>query len=141
YMGLVLVFEKEVLKTKNYQLTCSYIELLIDICTKNRGDALDLIRYAKRALSLAKSINNKNLIENSILNLISLEDKISDISLAGTWGFCFEKLILEKEKNLTEEQKQKIVKDMEDKFDYFSKKDDLPSYFLLNTLEPLSDFY
>ncbi|MDK2172843.1 DUF4209 domain-containing protein [Acinetobacter baumannii] len=141
YMGLVLVFEKEVLKTKNYQLTCSYIELLIDICTKNRGDALDLIRYAKRALSLAKSINNKNLIENSILNLISLEDKISDISLAGTWGFCFEKLILEKEKKLTEEQKQKIVKDMEDKFDYFSKKDDLPSYFLLNTLEPLSDFY
>lgn len=141
YMGLVLVFEKEVLNKKNYQLTCAYIELLIDVCTKNIGDSLDLIRYAKRALSIAKSINNKIFIEKSILNLINLEDKISEINLAGTWGFCFDILILEKEKNLTEEQKQRIVKDMEDKFDYFSKIDGLPSYLLLNTLEPLSTYY
>ncbi len=30
---------------------------------------------------------------------------------------------------------------MEDKFDYFSKIDGLPSYLLLNTLEPLSTYY
>lgn len=141
YMGLVLVFEKEVLNKKNYQLTCAYIDLLIDVCTKKIGGTLELIRYAKRALSIAKSINNKNFIEKSILNLINLEEKISEINLAGTWGFCFDILILEKEKNLTEEQKQRIVKDMEDKFDYFSKIDGLPSYLLLNTLEPLSTYY
>ncbi len=71
---------------------------MIDVCTKNIGDSLDLIRYAKRALSIAKSINNKIFIEKSILNLINLEDKISEINLAGTWGFCFDILILEKEK-------------------------------------------
>ncbi|WP_336040714.1 DUF4209 domain-containing protein, partial [Acinetobacter calcoaceticus] len=141
YMGLVLVFEKEVLNKKNYQLTCAYIDLLIDVCTKKIGGTLELIRYAKRALSISKSINNKNFIEKSILNLINLEDNISEINLAGTWGFCFDMLILEKEKNLTEELKQKIVKDMEDKFEYFSKIEGLPSYLLLHTLEPLSSYY
>lgn len=141
YMGLVLVFEKEVLKKKNHQLTCSYIELLIDVNTRNIGCNQDLIRYAKRALSLAKSINNSELIDNSILNLINLENKISDINLASTWGFCFETLVLEKEKKLTELQKQKIVKDMEDKFVFLSKQEDRPPYLLINTLESLTSYY
>lgn len=141
YMGLVLVFENEILKKKNPQLTCSYIELLIDVSTRNIGCNQDLIRYAKRALSLAKSIKNSELIDNSILNLINLEDKISDINLASTWGLCFETLVLGKEKKLTELQKQKIVKDMEDKFVFLSKQEDIPPYLLLNTLEPLTSYY
>ncbi|WP_410567041.1 DUF4209 domain-containing protein [Acinetobacter sp. H1(2024)] len=141
YMGLVLVFDNELFKKRNPQLTCSYIELLIDVCTKNIGNNQELIRYAERALSLSKSIKNLELINSSILNLINLEEKITDINLAGTWGFCFEKLVLGKERNLTEPQKQKIVKDMEDKFDYFSKIVGLPSYLLLYTLEPLTSYY
>lgn len=141
YMGLVLVFENEVFKKKNPQLTCSYIELLIDVSTKNIGCNQDLIRYAKRALSLAKSIKNSELIDTSILNLINLEDKISVINLASTWGFCFETLVLGKEKKLTGLQKQKIVKDMEDKFASLSKQEDIPPYLLLNTLEPLTSYY
>jgi hypothetical protein len=141
YMGLVLVFEKKFIKKKNYQLTCAYIELLIDVSTKNIGTNQELIRYAERAIDLSKSINNPQLIDKSILNLINLEDKISDISLASTWGFCFKILVLEKEKNLTELQKQKIVKDMEDKFVFLSEKEDRPPYMLISTIESLTEYY
>lgn len=141
YMGLVLVFEKKFIRKKNYQLICTYIELLIDVTTKNIGTNQELIRYAERALYLSKSINNLKLIDKSILNLINLEDKISDICLASTWGFCFTNLVLGKEKNLTQPQKQKIVKDMEDKFIFLSEKDDRPPYMLISTIELLTEYY
>ncbi len=114
YTGLVFVFEKIVLKKSfNYELFKSYINLLIEKCQENTEDWIGTIRYAERALILSQRYRNEKLIKDSISNLINLEERIANIQYPITWGFCFEKLILDQNKLLTHEQEDKIISDME----------------------------
>lgn len=114
YTGLVFVFEKIVLKESfNYELFKSYINLLIEKCQENTEDWIGTIRCAERALILSQRYRNEKLIKDSISNLINLEERIANIQYSITWGFCFEKLILDQNKLLTHEQEDKIISDME----------------------------
>lgn len=119
YTGLVLVFDKIINKKFQIQILYNYIELLITISKIDTDNWLDSINYALRAMDLSKKYNSGTHINNSIQNLIDLENKIFDFNYAASWGFCFEKLILGKESNLTESHKEEIIIRFTDRYSTF----------------------
>ncbi|UUM26096.1 hypothetical protein NQU59_10155 [Acinetobacter colistiniresistens] len=140
YNGLVLVFDKIVNNKFDIQQLYSYIDLLIEISKVEENKWLYSIKYALRAFELSKKYKSKSHISISIQNLIDLENKIVDFNYAASWGFCFEELILRKESNLTESQKEEIITSFTDRYStYFDKV--IEHYSLEGFLNLLLKYY
>ena len=135
YTGLVLVFDKIVNNKFDFNLLNIYIDLLFEISKSNTESVHELEKYALRALNLSKKFNVREKIDKSIENLIALEERVFDYSNLSSWGFCFEKLILGKELNLTRTQKEGIISSFIKKYNLYSE-DINPPYLL----KPFLDF-
>ncbi|OYQ63253.1 hypothetical protein B9G53_18000 [Pseudanabaena sp. SR411] len=126
YSGLVYDLTQKVLgrsRKPNYKTVVIYVESLIAICDKDVCERhIETIQKTKiiRAYKVACSIRNTPLIESCIDAAIRLEDRITEKSASTLLGFCFDLFVLGKEKLLREEQKEKLVSDLEARFVYVS---------------------
>ncbi len=73
---------------------------------------VDLIKKARRALSLAIQINDAGRIAQVAAAMIDLEDRIGEDGSPGLWGFCME-LVLSPKVTLNDAQEERIVDALE----------------------------
>jgi hypothetical protein len=117
YADLVWDFSKKVIKVMpNVKMAQIVINSIIEIC-KNDEDMYDIhiIVKLERALTLAAQINNSQLITALIDIIISYEDKVAEDDKPGLWGFSYDLFWKNKRVSLTEEQKSKIINDLENR--------------------------
>lgn len=122
YYGLVWDFTKEVTNQKpDYLIAVEYIKSLINATKKDLCEhSTESIKKITRAYKVACSINNNDLILSCIESAIELEDRIAEDDKAGLWGFCFDLFIINKSKNLSEIQEEKLIRDLESRLDRVS---------------------
>jgi hypothetical protein len=82
------------------------------------------IKKLERALSLALTINDKDRIEKLIDTIIKYEDTIAYDDKLSSWGFSYELLVKNKKIKLEKNKEQKIVKELEKRFERLLTKDD-----------------
>lgn len=86
------------------------LELIQNKSFKHEIDALEKL---ERSLSIALSIRDQERIENVKNIMLAFEAEIAEDSKPGLWGFSFDNLFLNKKVSLSEEQKGKILNDLE----------------------------
>lgn len=89
----------------------SYLET---ICQKNYANSVDGICFVRRALNLSLSINDKERIEKSRDAMFALYNVVAIPSLPGTWIFLFDALYANRKVGLTDAQRDKLVKSLEE---------------------------
>jgi hypothetical protein len=119
YADLVWDFSREVIgKGANPQIAYIVIENAIEIakrnCHKYESEVIDKL---KRALDLALKLSNKSYIRQVSETMIDYEDKISDDKSLGLCGFSYDNLINHNKVLLKDDQRQKIINDMESRLD------------------------
>ena len=80
---------------------------------------VDLIKKARRALSLAIQINDAGRIAQVAAAMIDLEDRIGEDGSPGLWGFCME-LVLSPKVTLNGVQEERIVGSLERRIERIS---------------------
>jgi hypothetical protein len=90
----------------------------------------DVIKKLERALFVALSINDSERIEKMRDSIIQYETDISEDKKPGLWGFSFDLLLKSKKIKISDETKQKIIQDLENRLTKLSDTADK------NNLEP-----
>lgn len=117
YSGLVWDFKNKVTEIKpSYQICQIYIEAIID---QADGDfhKYEVHTFSKlaRALQLAISLNDNELIKKCKDSLINFEHKHSQDTKPGLWGHTFDNLIGNKRVNISKDEENNIIKELEEK--------------------------
>jgi hypothetical protein len=123
YSNLVWDFSEKIKgKKPHYTIAQIFVDSVIEIAEKNlHKDPTDVIKKLERALSLALSINDKNRIKTLTETIISYEEKIAEDEKPGLWGFSYEFLVKNKKVGLNQKVEQKIVRDLEKRFERLLK--------------------
>jgi len=77
----------------------------------------ETIRKLRHAISLAISLNDQDRIETCRDAILSYEDKVAEDDKLGLWGFSYDVLWGNKKVELTDDQKAKIIGDLEDRLE------------------------
>jgi hypothetical protein len=118
------------------------IENSIEIADKDLHKYLQsVIEKLERALSLALSLNHRELIEKVKESIINYEKKITKDNDIGLWGFSFDLLLKNEKVGLTEEEKEEIIKDLEERLDRLSKSPEHNFWAAENASLRLADYY
>lgn len=122
YADLVWEFSRAVTKKQSH---IDYPHLVIDntiVCAENDFFTSDVRfkRSLKRALSIAIQINDSNRISKLTDVIIRFEEKVAEDGKPGLWGFSFDWLLDSKQVDLTKDQRDKIIKDLEERLDRVS---------------------
>jgi len=122
YSGLVLDFSKTVTDSQAPFATAEiHVESLLEIANKGiHIYEMDIINKLRRALILSIKLNNQELIEKVRNTIISYEEKIAEDDKVGTWAFSYDLLVDNKKSNLTKEQKEKIINNLEERLERLS---------------------
>ncbi|ACK72546.1 conserved hypothetical protein [Gloeothece citriformis PCC 7424] len=115
YAGLVWdLSEKATGKKPDYSAAVIYCEALLKIAEcKIHKYEVDIIEKLERALFIATSINNQNLIEKSKEEILDYESLVAEDSKPGLWGFSFDLLVNNKKVNLSEAKEKEIIDTLE----------------------------
>ncbi|WGS63937.1 DUF4209 domain-containing protein [Marinitoga aeolica] len=119
YSNLVWDFSSIITgKKPDYSIAQIFVDSVVEIMEKDLHKyTIDVIKNkAKRALSIALSINDKKLINILIDTIINYEEKISEDDKPGLWGFSYELLIKNKNIKLSKDKKQIIIERLEERF-------------------------
>jgi hypothetical protein len=125
YSGLVWDF-KNIITGNNatHEICRLYINALVDIAN---GDfhKYEVNTYSKleRALSLAISINDNELIEKVKNALLSFEQRHSKDDKPGLWGYSFDLLVGNKKIILSDIEEKKIIDELEEKLKRLTTED------------------
>lgn len=144
YADLVFDFEPKVLnKIIDFQVAQKIIDSCLEICEKNLDDGLGCRQKLERALSLAVQINDANRISRLIKVIIDTEDKYAEDDKPGLWGYAFRWLILSKNDRVavSDEQKNKLIQDMEDRLQRLSSLEDPDPWRIENAVLVLAEYY
>ncbi|HEY4325938.1 MAG TPA: DUF4209 domain-containing protein [Mucilaginibacter sp.] len=117
YSGLVWDFKHKITGiSPSHEIAKIYIRALIDTA------AGDYHRYPtatfgklKRALTLAIAINHEELIRQAKNGIIGYENGHAKDDKPGLWGYSFDLLVNNKKVNLSNEEEQQIVGELENK--------------------------
>jgi|APSaa5957512622_1039677.scaffolds.fasta_scaffold10569_2 hypothetical protein len=122
YADLVWDFSKHITeKSPHFSLAHTIIDNTIAIATQGRHKyETDVITKLERALLVALSINNPERVEKLRDTIIQYEDSIAEDTKPGLWGFTFDLLLKNKKIPISEEIKQKIIQDLEDRLSKLS---------------------
>lgn len=71
------------------------------------------IERLERALAISLSVGHDQRTTHARDAMIRLEDKIADDDHAGLWGFCFDNLVENNKVPLEDDQRSKIISDLE----------------------------
>jgi hypothetical protein len=130
YADLVWDFSKRVTGTsahiKNAHIVIDSTILMAS--KQSHKYAVHVITKLERALSLAISINDNPRIARVAQTILDFEDVIAEDSKRGLWGFSYDLLWNNRKVNLDEEQRSKILSDLESRLQRISKisKDSTP---------------
>lgn len=117
YAGLVWDFTKFVTeKSADVAVAHALIESIIEIastdCHKQKPNVINKLKHA---LVLSISLNDVSRIQAVRDTILEYEDKVSADSKLGLWGFSFDLLWGNKKVELSDEQKIKIIDDLENR--------------------------
>lgn len=115
YADLVWDFSKEVTGTgADVAFARIVIDENLNIAQQrlHKYETIVIIKL-KRALNLALAINDEQRIGKIIDTIINYEDRIAVDQVPGLWGFSFDILINNKKIKLSEQQRNKIISDLE----------------------------
>ena len=115
YAGLVWDLSvKTTDKKPHYSVAAIYCEALLKIAQdKIHKYDVDIVQKLERALSIAISINNKELITRTQENILEYERFVAEDSKPGLWGFSFDLLIGSKKNSLSEKEEREIIETLE----------------------------
>ena len=141
YSNLVWDFSEKIKKEKpHYTITQIFIDSVMEIAEKDLHESsMNVIKKLECALFIALSINDNNRINKLIDTIIGYEEKIAEDSKVGTWGFSYKLLINNKKINLSTDKEQKIVRDLEERYERILKNN---GYWpVKNAAILLADYY
>ena len=117
YTGLLWDFVNQVTgNTPSFAFAVENVEALLRVAAENLHEyEVDTIRKLKRALHLATSLNNPNLIEKARDTILDYENRVAQDDKAGLWGFSFDALIGNKKVALPEPLEERIIQELEDR--------------------------
>jgi len=125
YSNLVRDFSENIKEEKpHYSIAQIFIDSVIEIAEKDLQDSVYVIRKLERALSLALSINDKERINKLIDAIINYEEKVAEDNKPSLWGFSYKLLVKNKKVQINEDKEQKIIKDLEERFERLLKGSD-----------------
>lgn len=115
YSGLVWNFSKKTIGRKpHYSFAVRCCESLLRIAEeKNYKYEIEGIQKLERAIFLACSLNNSQLIKKAKNTILNFEDLISVDNLPGLWGFSFDLLVMNKNVVLSDDEEKKIIDNLE----------------------------
>lgn len=115
YADLVWDFQKVVTdESPHYSMAQIVIDSIIEIAQRNcYTPEVYVKRKLERALSLAIALNDNSRIKKVADTTIAYEDAITDDSKLGLWGFSYNLLFENDKVKLTDDQKQKLIDDLE----------------------------
>ncbi|MDH7552611.1 MAG: DUF4209 domain-containing protein [Spirochaetota bacterium] len=141
YSNLVWDFSEKINGEKpHYSIAQFFVDSVIEIAEKDlyKYDVY-VIKKFERALSLALTINDKKRIDRLKNAIVSYEEKIAEDEKPGLWGFSYELLLKNKKVKITQREEQKIIKDLEDRFERLLKGND--HFATKNAAMLLADYY
>jgi hypothetical protein len=125
YSNLVWDFSEKITgKKPHFSIAQIFIDSVIEIAENNLQDHVFIIKKLERAQSLALIINDKDRIEKLIDTIIKYEDTIANDDKLSSWGFSYELLVKNKKIKLEKNKEQKIVKELEERFERLLTNDD-----------------
>lgn len=132
YADLVWDFSKIITeKSPHFTIAHTIVDSTTVIATQNcHKHKTDVIEKLERALFVALSINDSKRIEKLRDTIIQYEVNISEDKKPGLWGFSFDLLLKNKKVLISDEIKQKIIQDLENRLTRLSDTNDK------NSLEP-----
>jgi hypothetical protein len=115
YADLVWDFQKVATnESPHYSMAQIVIDSIIEIAQRNcYAPEVNVIKKLGRALSLASALNDNSRIKKVADATLAYEDAITDDSKLGLWGFAYDLLFENDKVELTADQKQKLIDDME----------------------------
>ncbi len=141
YSNLVWDFSERIKGEKpNYSIAQFFVDSVIEIAERDLHEyEVDVIKKLERALTLALTINDEERINKLKNTIISYEEKIAEDDKPGLWGFSYELLVKNKKINLIQKEEQRIIKDLEDRFERLLKGND--HWSAKNAAMLLADYY
>jgi Domain of unknown function (DUF4209) len=115
YAGLVWdLSAKTIKKRPHYSVALIYCQALLKIAQeKTHKYDVDIIQKLERALSIATSLNNQELITRAKETILGYERLVTEDSKPGLWGFSFDLLIGNKKNSLSDEEEREIIETLE----------------------------
>jgi len=141
YANLVLDFSEKIKgKRAHHRFAQIFIDSVIEISRKNLHTFnTKMIKKFKRALNIALAYNDKERIKKLIDAITAYEEKIAEDDKPGLWGFSYELLVKNKKVPLSKPKENRIVEDLERRFDRLIKNNDYWSARHATIL--LADYY
>lgn len=143
YSGLIWDFTKNITNNNpDFKVGISYVESLIET-VENRifHYQIELVTKIKRAINIACSLNQPEIIEKAKRLIIELEDDFSKDEKINLWGFSFDYLIGNKRINLTKEEELGIIDKLHARFNKLSLIDNLNPWDAEYAAKRLCDYY
>ncbi|MCK3684230.1 DUF4209 domain-containing protein [Maribellus sp. YY47] len=143
YCGLIWDFTKSVTNNNpEYKVGISYVESLINT-VENRlfHYEIELVIKIKRAVNVACSLNQPELIEKAKKITVELEEEFSKNEKNNLWGFSFDYLLGNKRIVLTSEEELGIINKLHVRFNKLSSKDNLNPWDAEYAAKRLCDYY
>ncbi|RWY57209.1 DUF4209 domain-containing protein [Mucilaginibacter gilvus] len=119
YYGLVYDFYHRITNKRTpYDIKTNYVKALVE--TANGAyytSPIYVVEKLRRALEIALSISNRELINLTKDGIISFENKTAEDKFPGLWGYSFDLLVLQnRNKSILEDlEEQQIVQTMKDR--------------------------
>lgn len=140
YSNLIWDFSERIRGEKpHFSVAQIFIDSVIEIAKNKFQKYQYVIPKLKRALSLAFIINDKNRTNQLIDVIIDYEDKVGEDDKPYSWGFSYELLLKNKNLRIKEEKEQKIIRDLEERFERLIKGNDIWGAKSSGTL--IADYY
>ncbi len=123
YSNLVWDFSEKIKGEKpHYSIAQIFVDSAIEIAEKDLHKyPTDVIKKLERGLSLALTINDKERINELKDTIIRYEEKIAEDDKPGLWGFSYRLLVKNRRIQLTQKEEEKIITDLEDRFERLLK--------------------
>lgn len=125
YCGLIWDLTIKITGNKpDYSIAERYVSSLLKIAEEEFiNNEINVYTKIDRALSIACSLNNPDLIERSKKALIAYEAVHGVIDKPGLWGYAFDNLIFNQKVKLEKSEEQYIIQDLEDKLSRLTTKE------------------
>lgn len=128
-------------KKPSHHIAIIYIESLIRIVEDRLQNGIDLIRKVERAISVAISINNKELINKSKEVILALEDEIGENDKPGLWGFSFDVLLDNSKSQLSKLEQTTILQKLEQRLADVTSENELNTWASECIIKRLAPYY
>jgi len=144
YANLVFDFEPVILKKNiDFKLAQKIIDRGIDICFEGLNDGLGCRFKLERCLKLALQINDAERVRKLKNIIFDTEIKYAEDNKPGLWGYTFQWLILDDNKNivLSDEDKTKIIANIEERLERLMSVDNPDPWHVECVVRLLAPYY